>query len=97
MLFCVCEHLSSDLDLSQVFYGIGKARRFEEYIDMAAFSPSRLRETLAEISLDLTKKDSGKSDKTNKIHETFLYQVKSKLGSNFRLCLNPKLNPNPST
>ena len=32
MLSCACEHLSSDLDLSQVFYGIGKARRFEEYI-----------------------------------------------------------------
>ena len=36
MLFCACEHLSSDLDLApQVFYGIGKARRFEEYIVIA--------------------------------------------------------------
>ena len=52
VFFCVCEHLSSDLDLAQVFYGIGKARRFEEYIVMAAFSPSRLRGTMAEISLD---------------------------------------------
>lgn len=52
MLFCVCEHLSRDLDLAQVFYGTGKASRFEEYIVMAAFSPSRLRVTLAEISLD---------------------------------------------
>ena len=42
MLFCVCEHLSSDLDPAQVFYGIGKSRQFEEYIVMAAFSPSRL-------------------------------------------------------
>ena len=32
MLFCVCEYLSSELDLAQVFDGIGKARRFEEYI-----------------------------------------------------------------
>ena len=52
MLFCVCEHLSSDLDLSQVFYGIGKARRFKEYMVMAAFSPSRLRGTVEKISLD---------------------------------------------
>ena len=52
MLSCVCEYLSSDLDLEEVFYGIGKERRFEEYIVMAAFSPSRLRVTLAEISLD---------------------------------------------
>ena len=50
---CACEHLSSDLDLSQVFYSLLKARRFEEYIVMAALiSPSRLRGTLAEISLD---------------------------------------------
>ena len=48
----LCEHLSSDLDLSQVFYSLLKARRFEEYIVMAAFSPSRLRGTLAEINLD---------------------------------------------
>ena len=32
MLFCVCDHLSSELDLAQVFDGIGKVRRFEEYI-----------------------------------------------------------------
>ena len=32
MLFCVCDHLSSELNLAQVFDGIGKVRRFEEYI-----------------------------------------------------------------
>ena len=32
MLFCVCDHLSSELDLAQVFDGIGKVRRFEEYM-----------------------------------------------------------------
>ena len=37
--------LSSELDLAQVFDGIGKARLFEEYTHYRS-----LRETLAEIS-----------------------------------------------
>ena len=43
--------LSSELDLAQAFDGIGKARRFEEYIHYCSlFAFSLLRETLAEIS-----------------------------------------------
>ena len=63
---------------------------------MAAFSPSRLRGTLAEKSLDC-KRTQERQIKTNKSHETFLYQVKSNLGSNFLTCPNPKPIPNPST
>ena len=62
MLFCACEHLSSDLDLAPpVFYGIGKARRFGVHSYGGLFAFSFTGAPLAEISL--TKKDSGKSDK----------------------------------
>ena len=50
MLFCVYEHLSSELDLAQIFGGIGKARRFEEYIHYCGLFAFSLPGPLAEIS-----------------------------------------------
>ena len=52
MLFCVCEHLSSDLDLAQVFYEIGTARRFGVHSYGGLFAFSFTGAALAEISLD---------------------------------------------
>ena len=52
MLFCACEHLSSDLDLVQVFFGIGKARRFGIHSNGGFLAFSFTGAARAEISLD---------------------------------------------